>query len=158
MKKIHRNCHLFLFLLFIFLLIIGCEAEEEEDAIIGTWEVINFELYANMDCTGSLSDTPIFDLLNYSESYTMTQNGYTWTQTSNISENAYSEQGTYTTTTTGDSTTYTLFGASSKHGIDGIRKGYIGEDENSMSIQVQWDTDNNHIVDSCFKYTFYKVN
>ena len=47
---------------------------------------------------------------------------------------------------------------STKHGIEGYREGFISEDENLMSIKVQWDTDNNHIVDSCFKFTFYKVN
>ena len=114
--------------------------------------------YENMNCTGSLENTQIFYQFDYSETYEIRSDEFTWTQTSSLGDNPYTEEGTYETATTDTSTVYTLLGTTTKHGIEGYREGFISEDENSMSIKVQWDTDNNHIVDSCFKFTFYKVN
>ena len=35
---------------------------------------------------------------------------------------------------------------------------YIGVDENSMTIKVQWDSDKNHMIDTCFNFNFDKIN
>jgi len=157
LKMNNKQCFL-LFILLTVLLTTGCEEEVDEDIIIGKWTTSSFEEYENMNCTGSLENTQIFYQFDYYESYEIRSDGFTWTQTSNLGDNAYTEEGTYETTTTDTSTVYTLLGTTTKHGIEGYREGFISEDENSMSIKVQWDTDNNHIVDSCFKFTFYKVN
>ena len=157
LKMNNKQCFL-LFILLTVLLITGCEEEVDEDVIIGIWTTSSFEKYENMDCTGSLENTQIFYQFDYSETYEIRSDEFTWTQTSSLGDNPYTEEGTYETTTTDTSTVYTLLGTTTKHGIEGYREGFISEDENSMSIKVQWDTDNNHIVDSCFKFTFYKVN
>ena len=157
LKMNNKQCFL-LFILLAVLLITGCEEEVDEDVIIGRWTTSSFEEYDNMNCTGSLENTQIFYQFDYSETYEIRSDEFTWTQTSNLGDNPYTEEGTYETTTTDTSTVYTLLGTTTKHGIEGYREGFISEDENSMSIKVQWDTDNNHIVDSCFKFTFYKVN
>ena len=140
-------------LLIIALLIVGCEEESEESPIIGTWTVIKFEEYENMNCTGLLDSTPIFDILSYSESYSMTEDRFTWSQTSNLSANPNTEEGTYTII----DSVITFFGEGIKHGIDGIRVGVINDDETSMSIKLQWDVLNNdYILDTCFNFTFDK--
>ena len=157
MIKVNNNNFL-LFSLLLFLFIIGCEEEGEENVIIGTWKVSKFEVYESMSCSGLLADTPFFDLFNYSETYIIRYEGFTWSQTSNLNENPYTEEGTYTVVTTDTTIIYTLLGTTTRHGIEGYREGYIGEDENSMSIKVQWDTDNDHIVDTCFNFNFDKIN
>ena len=157
LKMNNKQCFL-LFILLTVLLITGCEEEGDEDVIIGRWTTSSFEEYENMDCTGSLVDSPFFDMFNYSETYEIRDGGFTWSQTSDWHEDPYTEEGTYETTTTDTSIVYTLLGTTTNHGIEGYREGLIGEDENLMSIKVQWDKSNNHIVDSCFKFTFYKVN
>ena len=160
MLKMNNNqCFLYLLLL-IGLFITGCEEEEVEDAIIGRWTTgsSSFEEYENMNCTGSLEESLFFGMFNYSETYEIRNDGFTWSQTSDWHDAPYTEEGTYETTTTDTSIVYTLLGTTSNHGIEGYREGLIGDDEDSMSIKVQWDKSNNHIVDSCFKFTFYKVN
>ena len=159
LKDVQQKYFLFLILLIV-PLITGCEEEEVEDAIIGRWTTgsSSFEEYENMNCTGSLEESLFFGMFNYSETYEIRSGGFTWAQTSDISDNPYTEEGTYETTTTDTSTVYILLGTTTKHGIEGYREGLISEDENAMSIKVQWDKSNNHIVDSCFKFTFYKVN
>ena len=157
LKMNNKQCFL-LFMLLTVLLITGCEEGVDENIIIGKWTTSSFEEYENMNCTGSLENTQIFYQFDYSESYEIRSDGFTWTQTSNLGDNPYTEEGTYETTTTDTSTVYILLGTTTKHGIEGYREGLIGEDENEMSIKVQWDKSNNHIVDSCFKFTFYKVN
>ena len=69
-----------------------------------------------MNCTGSLDSTPIFDILSYSESYSMTENRFTWSQTSNLSVTSYTEEGTYTII----DSVITFLGEGIKHGIDSI--------------------------------------
>ena len=157
LKMNNKQCFL-LFILLTVILITGCEEEVDEDIIIGKWTTSSFEEYENMNCTGSLENTQIFYQFDYSETYEIRSGGFTWAQTSDLSDNPYTEEGTYETTTTVTSTVYILLGTTTKHGIEGYREGLIGEDENEMSIKVQWDKSNNHIVDSCFKFTFYKVN
>ena len=157
---INKKQHFLLLILLIVPLITGCE-EGDKDAIIGRWTTLSdssFEEYENMNCTGSLVDSPFFDMFNYDETYEMRDGGFTWSQTSEWHEDPYTEEGTYETTTTDTSIVYTLLGTTTNHGIEGYREGLIGEDENLMSIKVQWDKSNNHIVDSCFKFTFVKVN
>ena len=158
MLIINKKQHFLLLILLIVPLITGCEEEGDEDVIIGRWTTNSFEEYENMDCTGSLVDSPFFDMFNYDETYEMRDGGFTWSQTSEWHEDPYTEEGTYETTTTDTSIVYTLLGTTTNHGIEGYREGFISEDENLMSIKVQWDKSNNHIVDSCFKFTFYKVN
>ena len=154
---INKKQHFLLLLLLIVPLITGCE-EGDEDVIIGRWTTSSFEEYENMNCTGSLEESLFFGMFNYSETYEIRSGGFTWAQTSDLSDNPNTEEGTYETTTTDTSTVYSLLGTTTNHGIEGYREGLIGEDENAMSIKVQWDKSNNHIVDSCFKFTFYKVN
>ena len=96
-------------------------------------------------------------IINYLETYVITEEGFTWTVTSNVSEGPYTEEGTYTISTTDTTTIYTLMGTS-KHGIEGYREGYIGEVENIMTIKVQKDSESDHIIDKCFNFTFDKIN
>ena len=158
MLKINNKHYYLLFILMTVFLITGCEEEGDEDVIIGRWTTSSFAEYENMNCTGSLEESLFFGMFNYSETYEIRSGGFTWAQTSDLNENPYTEEGTYETTTTDTSTVYTLLGTTTNHGIEGYREGLIGEDENAMSIKVQWDKSNNHIVDSCFKFTFYKLN
>ena len=158
MIKIYRKQQFLLLIPFIILIITGCETEEEEkDKIIGSWTVSKFEEYENIDCTGSLTDTEIFNFINYVETYVITQEGFTWTVTSDVSEGSYTEVGSYTIATTDTTTIYFLMGTN-KHGIEGYREGYIGEDGNIMTIKVQKDTETDHIIDKCFNFTFDKIN
>ena len=68
LKMNNKQCFL-LFILLTVLLITGCEEEGDEDVIIGRWTTSSFEEYENMDCTGSLVDSPFFDMFNYDETY-----------------------------------------------------------------------------------------
>ena len=155
MLKINNKQHYRLFILLTILLITGCE-EGDEDVIIGKWTINSFEEYENMDCTGLLEDSPFFDMFNYSETYEIRDGGFTWSQTSDWHEDPYTEEGTYETTTTDTSIVYTLLGTTTNHGN---RQGYIGEDGNSMSITLQWDTDSDsfQLFDTCFKFTYGRI-
>ena len=156
LKMSNKHFYLFFILLTVFL-ITGCEEEGDEDVIIGRWTTRSFAEYENMNCTGSQVDSPFFNMFNYSETYEIRNDGFTWSQTSDWHDAPYTEEGTYEITTTDTSTVYTLLGSTSNHGIEGYREGLILI-EDSMSIKVQWDKSNNHIVDSCFQFTFDKVN
>ena len=158
LKMNNKQCFL-LFILLTVLLITGCEEEGDEDVIIGRWTTSSFAEYKNMNCTGSQLESPFFDMFNYAETYEIRNDGFTWTQSTSLNEAPYTEEGTYTISTTDSSEVYILLGTSSRHGIEGYREGFIGnEDANSMSIKVQWDIDNNHIIETCFNFTFDKVN
>ena len=157
MIKIYKKQIFFILIPCIALIVTGCEEEVDEDKIIGSWVVSKFEEYNNIDCTGSLTVTEVFSLINYLETYVITEEGFTWTVTSNVSDGSYTEEGSYTIATTDTTTIYTLMGTT-KHGIEGYREGYIGDDENIMIIKVQKDTENDHIIDKCFNFTFDKIN
>ncbi len=124
-----------------------------DDPLVGVWESISYEQYANTDCTDSLTDiTSSYIDIGYSEKYELLPKHFTWIKTVNILDNIdtlYIEEGQYTI----EDSVMKLIGSGDVHRN---RLGIMNSDT-LMAIKHQADINDNFIYETCFRFTYVKI-
>ena len=122
--------------------------------LVGVWQSISYEQYANTDCTDSLTDiTSSYIDIGYSEKYELLPTRFTWIKTVNILDNIdtlYIEEGQYTI----EDSVMKLIGYGDVHRS---RLGMMNSEQTLMAIIHQADINDNFIYETCFRFTYEKI-
>ena len=125
-----------------------------DDPLVGVWESISYEQYANTDCTDSLTDiTSSYIDIGYSEKYALLPTRFTWIKTVTILDNIdtlYIEEGQYTI----EDSVMKLIGYGDVHRN---RLGMMNSEQTLMAIIHQADINDNFIYETCFRFTYEKI-
>ena len=122
--------------------------------LVGVWQTISYEQYANTECTGSLTDiTSSYIGIGYSEKYELLPKYFAWIKTVNILDNIdtlYIEDGQYTI----EDSVMKLIGSGDVHRS---RLGIMNSEQTLMAIIHQADINDNFIYETCFRFTYEKI-